>query len=220
MRSSGRSCSPRPWCRGCRGRCSHSPAASAMRGHAIEVGREVRRHGGQHRGVHAAEKGVLHLLVLPLIGQGWARLPRGAWPGQSTIWSSRPRHRAPPRPAAHRDAGWCTVSGSPETSGCHQAGPCPRPAGDRRRSAAASRSRRPFGVSFTQSGTRGGGSRSPRNGSFDRQQPAGDVGEDELVRLVVAQLVQAAAAAAVAKAFPFGAGHRVERLGLPEGFFG
>ncbi len=48
------------------------------------------------------------------------------------------------------------------------------------------------------------------------QQTAGDVGVMYPPGVHVLELVQAAAAAAVAQGFPFGAGHLLERLALPE----
>ena len=49
------------------------------------------------------------------------------------------------------------------------------------------------------------------------EQTAGDVGETERAGVVVAQLVQAAAAAAVAQTLPLLARHLVEAFGHPEG---
>ena len=48
------------------------------------------------------------------------------------------------------------------------------------------------------------------------QQLAGNVGEIDLAGILVLELFQAAARAAVAQAFPFGAGHLLQRLGFPE----
>lgn len=50
------------------------------------------------------------------------------------------------------------------------------------------------------------------------QEPAGDVGIINSRRIRVLELHQAAAPAAVAERLPLGAGHFVERFGLPEGF--
>jgi hypothetical protein len=49
------------------------------------------------------------------------------------------------------------------------------------------------------------------------QQPAGDIGESERTGLVIAQLVQAAAAAPVAQRLPFLGRHFRQGLGFPEG---
>ena len=51
---------------------------------------------------------------------------------------------------------------------------------------------------------------------FGIQQAAGNVGPPEGAGVVIAQLVQAAAAAAVTQRFPLRAGHFIERFGLPE----
>src|SRR5258708_3925767 len=48
------------------------------------------------------------------------------------------------------------------------------------------------------------------------EQFAGDVGEIDLAGILVLELLQAAARAAVAQALPFGAGHLLQRLGFPE----
>src|SRR5690606_5020583 len=48
------------------------------------------------------------------------------------------------------------------------------------------------------------------------EQPAGDAGPVDFAGILVLQLGQAAFAAAVAKRFPFGRAHRLERLGFPE----
>jgi len=54
------------------------------------------------------------------------------------------------------------------------------------------------------------------------EQPAADACPEDLARILVLELRQAAFAAAVAKRFPFGRGHRLKRLGFPEwrGHFG
>src|SRR5437660_42642 len=48
------------------------------------------------------------------------------------------------------------------------------------------------------------------------EQAAGDMGEVDLAGILVLELLQAAARAAVAQAFPFGVRHFVQRLGFPE----
>src|SRR5581483_3259163 len=48
------------------------------------------------------------------------------------------------------------------------------------------------------------------------EQPAGHVGEERAPGPLFLELVEAAAAAAVAQALPFGAGHLRERLAFPE----
>lgn len=52
------------------------------------------------------------------------------------------------------------------------------------------------------------------------EQPAGDVGEEGRARALLLQLVEAAAPAAVAQAFPFARAHLLERLAPPERGFG
>ena len=55
---------------------------------------------------------------------------------------------------------------------------------------------------------------------FEIKQLAGGTGVDEFARILVFQLVQAAAAAAIAQAFPFSPAHLRKGLGFPERGFG
>ena len=125
---------------------------------------------------------------------------------------ARPRGRAPRR----RPRAPCPDRRRPADA--TRRGPCPRRPGDRRRTAAASRSRATVGrrqLDAVRHPARAVRVVAALAGA-EVEQPAGDVGERQLVGVVVAQLVQAAAAAAVAERFPLGAGHLLERLGLPE----
>ena len=77
---------------------------AAMRRHAIEIDRQVGVHRRQHRGIHAAEQGILHHRSL-LLGCG-ARVARGMRPGPvDDVVFERAGLAFADRAAAHRDAG-------------------------------------------------------------------------------------------------------------------
>ena len=140
-------------------------------------------------------------------------------PGQSTMWwSNGPALRSSTaRPRTEMPAS-CTVLGSPDTSGCHHAEvlalgkasistrgwqPVDRAHFGRRQRDA---------IRHTAAAVRIVAALA----AVQIQQSARDVGKRQRAGVVVAQFVQAAAAATVAQRFPLFAGHLLQCLGLPE----
>ena len=124
--------------------------------------------------------------------------------------------RAQPRtetPAA------CTVSGSPETSGCHHCEPAPL--GE---TAIGARLRQPEQVRHVFGRDRGAVAHAllavwivAAAAGVRIEQAAAEPRQVDVGGVLVLDLDQAALAAAVAQRFPLLAGHRGERLCLPEG---
>ena len=171
-------------------------------GDAVEIDREIVAHRASARPRSRRHRS--HPASFRRFLPSRARQPPG--PVRDMVFE-RARLPLVDHPPAHRDAGLVhRLADCPRPAGATRRGRVPRRAGDRRRRAAASRARRTAsGVRRTQSGTWALAMRVVAAAAgFGVEQPAGDVGEGELAGVVVAQLVQAAAAAAVAQALPLG----------------
>ena len=188
---------------------------AAMTRHALEVGRPVGHHGRQHRRVDPPEQGVPHHGPILLGRAAGARL--AARPLDDVVLE-RPGTPLADRPAAHGNARLVNRAGvaghqrmppgeplalgnAPIRAGwwqpidfAHRLGREPdavrHPAG-------------PVGVVAALAGPQ-------------VEQSARDVGERQVVGVLVAQLVQATAAAAIAEGLPLVAGHLLKLLALPE----
>src|SRR6185437_11672671 len=154
----------------------------------------------------------------PIVFPGW---PPAAWlPARpiDDVVLVRPRATLAHRPPAHRDAGLVhrvritrdqrvppgevlALGDPPIAAGGRQ--PVNRAHRRRGQVHAVGHPARAVGVVAAPAG-------------FEVEQAAGDVGERQLAGVVVTQLVQAAPPAAVAQRLPLGAGHLLQRLGLPE----
>ena len=169
-----------------------------MRRHQVEVDGQVRPHGRQHRHVHAAIERILHHLVFSLPFARHLARP---------VHDVMLQHGGPPlvhSPAADRDAG---LVHSRRVAGDERVPPeqvpplCHEPVGAARRQPVDLGQRRgrernavrhlvaaPFVIAAAA--------------GLQVEEAAGDVGEGKLVGVLVAQLVQAAPAAAVTQRFP------------------
>ena len=186
-----------------------------MRRHAIEVDRQIGVHRRQHGGIDAAEQRILHHDDGLLCRSPGPR--RAARPIDDVVFE-RAGAALADRAAAHRNAGLMDrirvaghqrmppgevlALGDPAI-GAGGRQPVDLPHFRRRQADAVGHAAAAVGVVAAPAGVQ-------------VEQAAGDVGEGQRAGVVVPQLVQAAAAAAVAEGFPLGARHLLEPLGLPE----
>ena len=145
--------------------------------------------------------------------------------GQSVMKSPRSSSATPSsdsvRPLTEMPAA-TTVSGVPETSGCHQARPLPSA-----QAAVGTALRKPGKLRYIDGiELEAVGNQAMAVGivgataGFAVEQVAYHGGRVDLGGVLVLELDQAAAAAPVAQAFPFGPGHLDEALSFPELVFG